>query len=329
MHENKYLLVACCALILFAITVRHTKIREVVQTHSLGSVVQTQKKPVVLDENILIKDIPVSLGGVSSQPVTILTAAPVEKKPTPYISAESYIVANLETGETYISHNNSQVFPIASVSKLYTALVVQHLMDSDEEITITQSMLDAYGDAGHLALDEKFTSEELLYPLLMESSNDAAEAYAQSFGYQDFMEEMNGFAKEIGLENTSFKDASGLSPRNTSNADDLFTLSRYLYGHEKDILKISKTVEYELATTSDRGGHNFMNINPYAPYSSFIGGKTGRTDEAKESMISLFKQEVSGTTYPIAIILLRSEFGQREIDTEKLLGKFVEVIQKR
>ena len=329
MHENKYLLVACCALILFAITVRHTKIREAIQTHSLGSVVQTQKKPVTIDENILIKDQPADASTAVVPTATILTTPPVEKKPAPYISAESYIVANLETGEVYISHNNSQIFPIASVSKLYTALVVQHLMDSDKEITITQPMLDAYGDAGHLVLDEKFTSEELLYPLLMESSNDAEEAYAQSFGYQDFMEEMNGFAKEIGLENTSFKDASGLNPRNTSNADDLFILSRYLYGHEKDILKISKTVEYDIATTSDHGGHHFVNINPYAPYSSFVGGKTGRTDEAKESMISLFKQEVSGTTYPIAIILLRSEFGQREIDTEKLLGKFVEVIQKR
>lgn len=329
MHDNKYLLITCCALILFAITVRHTKIREAIQTHSLGSVVQTQKNPVILDESILIEDQSSAAHTAEALPTTILTNPVVEKKPAQYISAESYIVANLKTGEIYISHNPSQIFPIASVSKLYTALVVQHLMDSDDEIVITQSMLDAYGDAGHLVLDEKFTSEELLYPLLMESSNDAAEAYAQSYGYQNFMEEMNGFAKEIGLENTSFKDASGLNPWNTSNANDLFMLSQYLYGHEKDLLKISKTVEYDIATTSDHGGHRFVNINPYAPYTSFIGGKTGRTDEAKESMISLFKQEVSDTIYPIAIILLRSDFGQREIDTEKLLGRFVEVIQKR
>ncbi len=323
MHDNKYLLITCCALVLFAITVRHTKIREVIQTHGYGSVVQTEKRDTTIDENILIKDQPAAVA--SSTPATIVK----EQKPRPYVSAESYIVANLDTGETYLSLNSRQVFPIASVSKLYTALVVQHLFDSDMEIQITQSMLDAYGDAGKLVLDEKFTADELLYALLLESSNDAAEAYAQSFGYQEFMEEMNGFAKEIGLEHTSFRDASGLSPYNVSNATDLFTLSRYLYGHEKDILKISKTTEYDLATTSDHDSHHFVNINPYSAYSSFVGGKTGRTDEAKESMITLIRQEVGDETYPIAIILLRSEFGQREIDTEKLLGLFVDKVQKK
>ena len=327
MHENKYLLITCCALVLFAATVRHTKIKEVIQTHGYGSVVQTEKDIATVDENILIKDQPAVVynSSTSSAPVAVVK----EQKPKPYVSAESYIVGNLETGEIYISMNGGKVFPIASVSKLYTALVVQHLFDSDKEITITQSMLDAYGDAGKLVLDEKFTTDELLYALLLESSNDAAEAFAQSFGYQEFMQEMNGFAHEIGLEHTSFRDASGLSPFNVSNASDLFTLTRYLHGHEKDILKISRTVEFDLATTSDHGGHHFVNINPYSAYSSFVGGKTGRTDEAKESMISLFRQEVGGETYPIAIILLRSDFGQREIDTEKLLGLFVDKVEKK
>lgn len=322
MHENKYLLITCCALVLFAITARHTKIREVIQTHGYGSVVQTEKRAAVIDEDVLIKDQPSAVSSTS-------TVAVKEQKPRPYVSAESYIVGNLDTGQIYISLDGRKVFPIASVSKLYTALVVQHLFDPEKKIKITQSMLDAYGDAGKLVLDEEITSEDLLYALLLESSNDAAEAYAQSFGYQEFMEEMNGFAKEIGLEQTSFRDASGLSPYNVSNTTDLFTLSRYLYGYERDILKISKTVEHDLATTSEHNSHHFVNINPYSAYSSFVGGKTGRTDEAKESMITLIKQEVGDEIYPIAIILLRSEFGQREIDTEKLLGLFVDKVEKK
>ncbi len=314
-------------MILFAIAVRHEKIRESIQTHGNGSVAQTQKKTSEIDEDILLVDQPAiaSIASISPMP----SASVDQNEHKPYISAESYFVGNLETGEAYFDFNSSSVFPIASVSKLYTALVVQHLMDPDKEITITQPMLDAYGDAGHLILGEKFISEELLYPLLLESSNDAAEAYARSFGYQDFMEEMNAFAKEIGLDKTSFADASGLSPHNVSNARDLFALARYLYKQEKDLLNISRTNEFDLATTSEHQGHHFANINPYSSYSSFIGGKTGRTDEAKESMISLFRQEVSGTTYSIVIILLRSEFGQRETDTEKLLGMFVEKMEKK
>lgn len=316
-------------MVLFAIAVRNEKIREAAQTHTNGSVLQTQKGIVDVDESILMKEPSLEIRTISSTPIAAVAVPIEQKRPRPYISAESYLVGNLETGEVYINFNSSSVFPIASVSKLYTALVVQHLMDSDKEIVITQPMLDAYGDAGRLVLDEKFTTEELLYPLLLESSNDAAEAYAQSFGYENFMEEMNAFAKEIGLEKTSFRDASGLSPFNISNAKDLFTLTQYLYSHEEDILKISRTVDFDMATTSDHQSHHFVNINPYSKNSSFIGGKTGRTDEAKESMISLFKQKIGPQTYPIAIIILRSEFAEREIDTGKLLDMFVEKMEKR
>jgi D-alanyl-D-alanine carboxypeptidase len=255
-----------------------------------------------------------------------LPTTPKSVVPKPYITAESYLVANLETGEKYIDFNSGKVFPIASVSKLYTALVVHHLFDLEKDITITQPMLDSYGDNGHLVLDEKFKPNELLGALLLESSNDAAEAFAQSYGYTDFMNEMNGFAQEIGMSNTSFKDASGLSARNISSALDLFTLSRYLYKSEKDILDISKTGEIILATTTDHGAHRLVNINPYSVYSEFAGGKTGRTREAREVMVSLFNKKVGDRVYPIAVIVLRSDFGEREINTEKLLGLFDEKI---
>jgi D-alanyl-D-alanine carboxypeptidase len=324
MPENKYFLVCFCAIVLFAITIRQTNKKEALQVHENGPVLAlTQAGSNEPDESIFLMD---EIGDATTTP----TAPALETKPKPYISAESYLVGNLKTGEIYIDHNSRQVFPIASISKLYTALVVEHLFKSDKDILITKAMLDAgYGDAGHLLIDEKFSAKELLYPLLLESSNDAAEAYAQSFGYEGFMEEMNGFAKEIGLKDTSFRDASGISPFNVSNVQDLFKLGQYLYDNEKDILRISSETNFDMATTSERKGHHFVNINPYAFYSGFIGGKTGRTDEAKESMISLFNQEAGSDTYPIAVIVLRAGFNEREIDTEKLIGMFVDIMKKR
>src|SRR6185369_12611206 len=109
-------------------------------------------------------------------------------------------------------------------------------------------------------------------------------AYAYSYGYEQFINEMNGFAQEIGMKNTSFQDSSGLSPQNVSNATDLFTLARYLYKSEKDILDISHTPVYDLEENGDHVAHHFVNINPFSSNPNFIGGKTGRTDEAKESM---------------------------------------------
>ena len=305
-------------MVLLVITARQTKIKEGRQAYENGSVAVQIQSDI---ETALINDQVFASTTLAETPVA-------EAKPKPYISAESYLVGNLKTGEIYIDHNSKQVFPIASISKLYTALVVEHLFKSDKDIVITKQMLDAgYGDAGHLSSDEKFTAKELLYPLLLESSNDAAEAYAQSFGYAEFMEEMNAFAKEIGLDSTSFKDASGISPYNVSNAQDLFELAQYLYVHEKDILKVSSQTDFDMATTSDRKGHRFININPYAFHSGFIGGKTGRTDEALESMITLIKQEAGTENYPIAVVVLRAGFTEREIDTEKLLGMFINKVK--
>ena len=265
------------------------------------------------------------------QAITPSTTSPVKNAQNaelrPYVSAESYLVANLETGEIYINQNSDRVYPIASISKLYTALVVHHLFDQNEPITITQSMLDAYGRAGNLSLGEKIMPDSLLYALLLESSNDAAEAYAQSYGYDAFIEHMNGFAAEIGMKNTSFKDASGLSAGNVSTAKDLLTLSKYLYENEDDILQVSSTKSKLIAADGEFLSHSFVNINPFSSRADFIGGKTGRTDMAKESMVSLFRQSVNGMTYPIAVIVLRSDFGERETNTEKLLKLFNDKIR--
>lgn len=254
------------------------------------------------------------------------TAPAFTPSPRPLVSAEAYLVANLETGKIYVDHNSRQVFPIASLSKLVTALVALHSMQTEQKVTVTQSMLDAYGEAGHLVLGESFTVSELFYPLLLESSNDAAEAIAQSYGYDSFIQKMNEFARELGMTVTFFKDASGLNPGNVSNARDLFTLARYVYGNEKPLLELTRQVAYSVGSTTDHGLHIWHTINPFPFDPHFIGGKTGRTDEAKESMISLFKYTTGGKTYPIAILVLRSDFSAREVDSSVLLERFIRTV---
>ena len=320
MHQNKYILWICCFVIIF-IAFRQYNVSKKVSNQAQGNepVLRKETKDItVMDNSILM---PVEK--VSEKPKVII-APPRDPNA---ISAESYFVGNLETGESYISFNSDKIFPIASLSKLFTALVNNHFIDPSKKITITQAMLDAYGDAGHLIKDEIFTANELLYPLLLESSNDAAEALAQSFGYKEFIASMNSLSSEIGMESTSFKDASGMNPSNISNTKDLFVLAKYLHKNEKPLLEITKQKEMILATTTDHGFHHFLSINPFVFYKPFLGGKTGRTDEAKESMITLLNYEISSMTYPIAIIVLRSEYGERESDTEKILDRFSKKIE--
>ncbi len=286
---------------------------------------------VIIDEN--------EEKNAEQNPDTILNTKPVVKpisepakpvvKDLSLVTAEAYTVGNLETGEIYIEKSPDKVFPIASLSKLFTALASFHILDKEKKITITQSMLDAWGDAGNLVLDEKFTVDELIYPLLLESSNDAAEALAQSYGYDNFIALMNSFAMEIGMNQTSFKDSSGLSASNISNTNNLFTLSKYIYKSEKHLLDLMRQKEMTLATTTDHGYHHFVSIHPFSVYEPFMGGKTGRTVYARESMISLFNYRPKSNpniSIPIVVILLRSDYDEREMDTERLLEKLGKII---
>lgn len=249
--------------------------------------------------------------------------------PRPDVSAEAYLVANLDTGEIYVEHNANTVFPIASLSKLVTALVATHSMPGDQKIVITQPMLDAWGPAGKLVLGESLTVTELLYPLLLESSNDAAEAFAQSHGSADFILKMNTFVEGLGMSATAFRDVSGLSSGNTSNAKDLLKLSRYLYTNEKGLLDLTRKVTMTLASSTDHGPYTWNTNNPFPYDPNFIGGKTGRTNEAKESMISLFRYTKGLSSYPVAIIVLRSDFTNREIDTSYLFNQFMKKVEGR
>lgn len=262
---------------------------------------------------------------VASPPIAPKVVKPVVK---PLVSAEAYLVANLETGEVYNSHNSKAVFPIASLSKLVTAITALHAMPSDQKITITQSMLDAYGDAGGLVLGEVYTVSELLAPLLLESSNDAAEAYAQSYGSPEFIAKMNAFVAELGMDSTSFRDPSGLSSRNVSNAENLLLLARHIYANEKPLLEATRQLKVSIASSTEHGAHTWNTINPFPLDPHFIGGKTGRTIEAKESMVSLFRYDTATASYPVAIIVLRSDFSVREFDSAYLMEQFIQKIDK-
>jgi D-alanyl-D-alanine carboxypeptidase len=328
MKRKFFLLFISCLIIGFSISLQRDRKLMAEQAQNVKPIllydsikeIQNIDPSILMDEEVQIKE---SL----SKPDIRVEKIKSEKRQATItnsniITAESYLVGNLQTGEVYISSKSNAVFPIASLSKLFTALIDIHILDQENKIVIDKSMLDTYGDAGHLVENEKFLPKELLYPLLLESSNDAAEAIAKSYGYKNFIDAMNLFTKKMGMYSTSFKDASGLSSQNISNANDLFILGRYLYANEKELLEITRQKSFDLASSTDHGFHHFVSINPFTYYAPFIGGKTGRTDEAKESMVTLVNLKINFQNYPIAIIVLRSQFGEREVDTEKILDLF-------
>ena len=227
------------------------------------------------------------------------------------IGADAYLMANLTTGEVAAEHAADRLLPIASLTKLATAVVARRLIDSDERITVGPKIMAAYGNTAGFRAGETFEASDLMYPLLMVSSNDAAEAFALAYGRPKFIRAMNDWAQSIGAYRTYFADASGLSAKNLSTASDLALMLDWIRRNDSAILEItmvkSKTVR----------SHTWVNPTHFLSWSYYAGGKNGYTTEANRTSASLFTLGKHGNAY--AVIVLGS--GNRDADVVKLLGK--------
>ncbi len=230
----------------------------------------------------------------------------------PKVSAKAYLVGDLNTGEVILAKNQDKKFPIASISKLMTALVSHILMGPDDVAQVTQKALATEGTNGELRLGEKIKTSDLLYPLLLESSNDAAEVLAQYFGRDVFIRKMNQEAQNLKMSSTSYEDPSGLSPNNQSTVSDIFKLTGYLNQEKPDLLAI--TTKRSFANKK----HSWSNINRLLGKVGYGGGKTGYTDEALQTVVSVFSLPLGKSgTRPIAITILGSR--DRSGDIENIL----------
>lgn len=230
----------------------------------------------------------------------------------PSLSAEGAFAADLETGFIFFEKESSVARPIASLSKLMTALISLEAVNQYQMITIKPEDVAVEGTAGGLTSGQKLLSSELLFPLLLSSSNDAAYALARAIGIDRFVALMNEKARSIGLAITAFKEPSGLSSDNRSTPEDVFRLLQYLWTNRRSVLDITKERDHE----------SWRNIHPFAAHESFLGGKTGFIPEAKRTMVAIFDVPVGEfTSRPIAIIVLGSDHIQRDAERLRLWVK--------
>lgn len=233
------------------------------------------------------------------------------------ITARAYLVGNVNTGKILIERNARMVLPVASMSKLVTAFVATDELSLKDKIEITEAMTDVPPDASNLKKGEVFTVQELLHPMLLNSSNVAAEALASSSNRMHFMDQMKSYAWEIGMFSSYFDDPTGLSSANNASAQDLFSLAQYLYKYRPDILTLTRIRSMEVASTTEHGEHEITNIHPFVYDDRFIGGKTGRTPQAGDTMMTI----LNINNQPLAFIVLGSRYDGRASDTRLLLEK--------
>jgi len=147
------------------------------------------------------------------------------------------LVQDAASGETLFDKNSETVLPIASITKLMTAIVVlEQKLDLDERVVISQEDISATHSSrirGRLRPGSALTRDELLLLALMASDNRAAAALARTApgGSDTFVAQMNREAERLGLHDTRFSDPTGLSPDNVSSAQDLAKLVKAAHGH--------------------------------------------------------------------------------------------------
>lgn len=143
----------------------------------------------------------------------------------PLLSSQSALIVNNKTGEVLFQKNPNRVMPIASISKLMSAMVVLDANQSmSEPITITAAEIDRLkGTGSRLTVGTTLTRGELLHLSLMSSENRATHALGRSYpgGMSAFVAAMNRKAQSLGMGSTRFYEPTGLDFRNVSTANDL------------------------------------------------------------------------------------------------------------
>ena len=145
------------------------------------------------------------------------------------------LVVDQDTNEVLFSKNPGAVLPIASITKLMTALVVtEAALPLDEKLVVSQQDVDATaGSRSRLKLGTELTRGEMLHLSLMASENRAAHVLGRTYpgGVDRFVTAMNGKARELGMQDTRYVEPTGLSSNNQSSAQDLARLVRAAYEH--------------------------------------------------------------------------------------------------
>ena len=234
----------------------------------------------------------------------------------PELSAKSYLIADLDSGYVFAEKDSSQLLPIASLTKLMTALVIVENVNLKRSILVEEKMLNGYGSTKELEARKIFGVVELLYPLLIESSNDAAEIFSYFLGREKTIRLMNEKAKFILMNQTRFADPSGFDPGNISTAKDLFYLARYILNNRPPILEITKGNKVRSFGDISFDIEKFWNKNVFINDPTFVGGKTGFIQESKCTAIFIFRiSNQKSIERNVVIITLGAR--NSKIDTQK------------
>ena len=240
--------------------------------------------------------------------------APARAEDPPAVKARAVLVADASSGEVLYARDADRRLPMASITKIMTALLTLERADPDDVVTVGDSA-PAIGESTiHLRPGERLPVRDLLAAALVQSANDAAFALAAHVGgsVERFVRLMNRRARELGLEDTRYVRPDGLDvPRHYSSASDALTLAQAAMEHRL-FRRIVKQRDPRIA--GGRVLHTWNDLLRAFP--GTIGVKTGHTDAAGWSQVAAATRD--GVTM-YAVVLGGPTRARRNADLVALL----------
>ncbi|MFA5080715.1 MAG: serine hydrolase [Candidatus Paceibacterota bacterium] len=208
--------------------------------------------------------------------------------------AEAILISSInDNDKTLFGYNIKKQLPLASITKLMTAIIAIDNYNLKDNIQIDDDIIKIDGDPKKLVSGETYSINDLLYIMLIESNNEASEALAKKMDRTEFIKKMNQKAQLLNMKDTRYLNPSGLDvdtgETNITSAEDLEKLILYIVNNYQLIQEILSKPEY--AVYSQRGIiRQSVNTNILLSESkSFLWGKTGFTDKAKGCLILISK----------------------------------------
>lgn len=232
----------------------------------------------------------------------------------PQVEAKAAGIFDMNGEKFLYTKNINEKMPIASLTKIMTAIIALDNLSLDEIITVSKRAVMTEGENGRLVVGEKLSVEDLLYIMLIESSNDAA--VALSGQVDNFVDLMNEKSQELGLLNTQFSEPTGIDKLNYSTVSDLIKLFKYSYDIPL-VWQIFGIKEIEIHSQNKKFVHQLENTNQLlGELSQMVGGKTGFTDEAGGCLLVIVKLS-NDSDRDLIIAVLGAE--NREMEVKKLI----------
>lgn len=208
----------------------------------------------------------------------------------PY-TAKSILMYDLTTNRVLFEKNPGTELPMASLTKVMTATIALSEIKSPDAYTVPEEALVGEDSMG-LSAGEKLSHTDLLYGLMLNSGNDAAEVFARNYpgGRSAFVTAMNDKAKALGLTHTHFTNPTGLEGDGDQHTttSDLLVIVRNVLQNYPEIKPVASTYEYDIPQTGEHKAYTLYNeTNLLTTYPGVHGLKTGYTPEAGLCLITL------------------------------------------